>query len=1028
MIHPIESNMEQNSLIKTHRAKQSWLLNSRWFSGFALFAFILFYANTSFAQTTPTITGFTIPSPQVFTAAPGPTFTITDPVSNSSGAFTYTSSRTSVATISGNTVTVVGIGNTTITATQAASGSYASGAVTFVLVVYNNSSPETPTPLSIPFTETFGSAVSATLPTGFVAWATSFSDNKAAAEASVPFAKAGVSTQTTTLATSATPTGTVYSYSPATIPTAFASVTTTFPGIAILVKGGNSPQLAFAINTLGKSDIRLTYDVFVQNAGAAECFVTQYRIGNSGNWTTIEGGTVSTNSTGKKSVNLLLPSACNNRANVQLRLASWAPQSCIFIFDNISVQSENIPINTPTATDITHNSAKLGATIAANANAISERGTAYSTSTTITETSNGLAEGGTDLSSFSHVRSGLSPETTYYYKGYGITSSVAFLTSETSSFITLSAPPTTATSNNTATAKSESSIDLSWTAATFPGSGASAKGYLVLMSPDAATPTLTNGNAASPTPDANTTILATLTGTETSYSVSGLSSFTPYKFKIVPFTWDGTNTTTYNYFDVSTLETIRTTTFSGPPEVSTVPLTQITHNSVKSGGENVKTGGGQITSRGVVWATTTNPTVSNNKVEFGAGNTDYESTVSGLTPQTQYHIRAYVENNAGLAYGSNLAFRTLSSPVTSQASSLTATGNNTAANKIDFNWTAAVFPGSGATVKGYLLLSAVAPNTPTLNSINGQAPVAGVNTTIVNSTILGTATSFTSTNLNNNVSYNFIMVPYTWDGTNASTYNYLTQSAPTASSVKLPTISASGSVALCTGEQVILSSNSASGNTWFKNGSAISGANGQQLTVTESGSYTVRVNWGSVSTTSAATQVNVYARPVPAISSSNGTKISKGFSTQLTARDGVTYKWTPNIYQWIDNPNIANPTVRPDVTTTFTVEVTNANGCKTSESITIDVVNDYQVTPQTMLTPNGDGKNDVWIIKNIDAFPDNEVKVLDQTGREVFRKKRYNNSWDGTYNGGYLPTGTYLYVIYFGDQNGLVKGNLTILR
>ena len=62
-------------------------------------------------------------------------FTITDPASPSSGAFSYASSDTSVATVSGNTVSIQGAGSTTITVTQAANGSYSSGTTTATLTV-----------------------------------------------------------------------------------------------------------------------------------------------------------------------------------------------------------------------------------------------------------------------------------------------------------------------------------------------------------------------------------------------------------------------------------------------------------------------------------------------------------------------------------------------------------------------------------------------------------------------------------------------------------------------------------------------------------------------------------------------------------------------------------------------------------------------------------------------------------------------------------------------------------------------------
>lgn len=62
-------------------------------------------------------------------------FVITPPTSNSDGTFSYESSNQSVATISGNTVTIVGAGSTTITATQAATDNYSSGSISATFVV-----------------------------------------------------------------------------------------------------------------------------------------------------------------------------------------------------------------------------------------------------------------------------------------------------------------------------------------------------------------------------------------------------------------------------------------------------------------------------------------------------------------------------------------------------------------------------------------------------------------------------------------------------------------------------------------------------------------------------------------------------------------------------------------------------------------------------------------------------------------------------------------------------------------------------
>ena len=92
-------------------------------------------------QIAPTLSNFTVAA-QNFGSAP---FSLVNPTSNSGGAFTYTSSNTAVATISGSTVTILGGGTTTITATQAASGNYASGTITTSFVVSIPSGISSPT-------------------------------------------------------------------------------------------------------------------------------------------------------------------------------------------------------------------------------------------------------------------------------------------------------------------------------------------------------------------------------------------------------------------------------------------------------------------------------------------------------------------------------------------------------------------------------------------------------------------------------------------------------------------------------------------------------------------------------------------------------------------------------------------------------------------------------------------------------------------------------------------------------------------
>lgn len=88
-------------------------------------------SNAVVPQGAPTITGFG--DITLTWGAPG--FTLSPPASDSAGAFTYASSNPAVATVSGNVVTLVAIGSTTLTATQASDGAYTGGTVTATLVV-----------------------------------------------------------------------------------------------------------------------------------------------------------------------------------------------------------------------------------------------------------------------------------------------------------------------------------------------------------------------------------------------------------------------------------------------------------------------------------------------------------------------------------------------------------------------------------------------------------------------------------------------------------------------------------------------------------------------------------------------------------------------------------------------------------------------------------------------------------------------------------------------------------------------------
>jgi hypothetical protein len=106
---------------------------------------------------------------------------------------------------------------------------------------------------------------------------------------------------------------------------------------------------------------------------------------------------------------------------------------------------------------------------------------------------------------------------------------------------------------------------------------------------------------------------------------------------------------------------IKVTTFSGTaiPTVTTIPISDITSTSAKSGGIVTGDCGSVVTARGVVWSTSPNPTISlTTKTTNGSGTGSFTSSLSGLTPNTTYYIKAYATNSSGTGYGNEVTFKT----------------------------------------------------------------------------------------------------------------------------------------------------------------------------------------------------------------------------------------------------------------------------------------------------------------------------------------------------------------------------------
>jgi gliding motility-associated-like protein len=115
---------------------------------------------------------------------------------------------------------------------------------------------------------------------------------------------------------------------------------------------------------------------------------------------------------------------------------------------------------------------------------------------------------------------------------------------------------------------------------------------------------------------------------------------------------------------------------------------------------------------------------------------------------------------------------------------------------------------------------------------------------------------------------------------------------------------------------------------------------------------------------------------------------------------------------------------------TYSVVVTDNNGCAASLDVVVGITaSDKCIEIPTIITPNNDGVNDTWQIKNIDLFPNAEVFVFTRWGKLVFHSKNLAaNPWNGTFEGTLLPTDSYHYVLHLNDGSKPRSGVISIIR
>ena len=360
---------------------------------------------------------------------------------------------------------------------------------------------------------------------------------------------------------------------------------------------------------------------------------------------------------------------------------------------------------------------------------------------------------------------------------------------------------------------------------------------------------------------------------------------------------------------------------------------------------------------------------------------------------------------------------------------------------------------------------------PVVNTINNNAIMCSGSTTDINlvSTAVGTENSTyfkwtarfsnnitgvitpdtgnaikqTITNLGNNLE----SVVYTVTPSTYTTTNFACEGSPKNVSVMVrktykPELG-DDRLKLCRGTVVPLSAGNYTNGTfnWTVNNATLSTTKDTVSIVAEKDDLHVKVEYVDICSNTFTDTVLITTRENVSIFYSIGDSCLD-FNTELVPQQ-LTFNETIDNWKYtfynigeVYERTAANPTLAYGFHSEGKYKVSLAaynNGCKIGDTLREITIKNCYPKFVNVFTPNGDGQNDVWLIKDIENFPEAEVVIFNRWGVKVKEFARgYIMPWDGTNSEGQaLEQGTYYYVVTLnrikGDK-GIFRGYVSIIK
>ena len=144
-----------------------------------------------------------------------------------------------------------------------------------------------------------------------------------------------------------------------------------------------------------------------------------------------------------------------------------------------------------------------------------------------------------------------------------------------------------------------------------------------------------------------------------------------------------------------------------------------------------------------------------------------------------------------------------------------------------------------------------------------------------------------------------------------------------------------------------------------------------------------------------------------------------------TATVSVNGGEAPFSFEWSDPFGQTTSTAVGLTEDTYTVVVTDALGCRRTASQSVDAIEGCLFIADA-LTPNGDNRNDDWVVGGLEDYPDSKVMVFNRWGQKLFETEGGRERWDGRFNGARLPVADYYYTIELFPDALPIRGTVTI--